>query len=317
MNRSGTKRGRVLIVDDQRLNVQLLTDILQDHYEISVAVDGERAVELCARRPPDLVLLDVQMPGLDGYEVCRRLKADPATREIPVIFVTARDTMEDQVKGLEAGAVDFITKPVHAPIVRARTRTHILLKQHADRLRELALTDTLTGVANRRSFDERLRTEWRRCQRSQSPIGLVMIDVDHFKQYNDAYGHQAGDNCLSRVSNAMRSCLRRPGDMLARYGGEEFACLLPETGLGQAMRKAEELGNAVQELGIPHASSGAAPIVTISRGVAALVPSTELQARELVRIADEMLYEAKRKGRNRTVSGPLDLPGPVTPTPSS
>jgi diguanylate cyclase (GGDEF)-like protein len=269
------------------------------------------------RRPPDLVLLDVQMPGLDGYEVCRRLKADAATREIPVIFVTARDTMEDQVRGLEAGAVDFITKPVHAPIVRARTRTHILLKQHADRLRELALTDTLTGVANRRSFDERLRTEWRRCQRSQSPIALVMIDVDHFKQYNDAYGHQAGDNCLSRISNAMKSCLRRPGDMLARYGGEEFACLLPETGLGQAMRKAEELGNAVQELAIPHASSGAAPIITISRGVAALVPTTELQARELVRISDEMLYEAKRKGRNRTVSSPLDLPGPVTSTPSS
>ncbi len=136
MSRSASKRGRVLIVDDQRLNVQLLTDILKDHYDISVAGDGERAVEFCARRPPDLVLLDVQMPGLDGYEVCRRLKADPATREIPVIFVTARDTMEDQIKGLEAGAVDFITKPVLAPIVRARTRTHILLKQHADRLRE-------------------------------------------------------------------------------------------------------------------------------------------------------------------------------------
>ena len=144
-----------------------------------------------------------------------------------------------------------------------------------------------------------------------------MIDVDHFKQYNDAYGHQAGDNCLSRVSNAMKSCLRRPGDILARYGGEEFACLLPETGLGQAMRKAEELGNAVQELGIPHAASAAAPIVTISRGVAALVPSMDLQARELVRIADEMLYEAKRKGRNRTVAAPLDLSGSATPTPSA
>ncbi|MGH8674842.1 MAG: diguanylate cyclase domain-containing protein, partial [Burkholderiales bacterium] len=272
MSRSGTKRGRVLIVDDQRLNVQLLSDILKDHYDLSIAGDGERAIELCARRPPDLVLLDVQMPGLDGYEVCRRLKADPATREIPVIFVTARDSVEDQIKGLEAGAVDFITKPVHAPIVRARTRTHILLKQHADRLRELAHTDTLTGVANRRSFDDRLKTEWRRCQRSQSPIALIMIDVDHFKQYNDTYGHQAGDQCLARVSAAMKGCLRRPGDMLSRYGGEEFACLLPETGLGQAMRKAEELGESVQALAIAHASSAAGPIVTISRGVAALVP---------------------------------------------
>ena len=316
MSRSGSKRGRVLIVDDQRLNVQLLTDILKDHYDISVAGDGERAVEFCARRPPDLVLLDVQMPGLDGYEVCRRLKADPATREIPVIFVTARDTMEDQIKGLEAGAVDFITKPVLAPIVRARTRTHILLKQHADRLRELALTDTLTGVANRRSFDERLKAEWRRCQRSQSPIALIMIDVDHFKQYNDNLGHQAGDDCLSTVSAAMKDCLMRPADMLARYGGEEFAVLLPETGLGQAMRKAEDLGHAVQELAIPHPSSDAGPVVTISRGVAALVPSTDVQARELVRLADEMLYEAKRKGRNRTVSALDALAGPVTSTPS-
>ena len=309
------KRARVLIVDDQRLNVQLLTDILKEHYDLAIASDGERAIELCERRPPDLVLLDVQMPGLDGYEVCRRLKANPATREIPVIFVTARDSVEDQIKGLEAGAVDFITKPVHAPIVRARTRTHILLKQHADRLRELAHTDTLTGVANRRSFDERLKTEWRRSQRSRLPIALIMIDVDHFKQYNDTYGHQAGDRCLQQICAAMKNSLRRPADLLSRYGGEEFACLLPETPLGQAMRKAEELGESVQRLGIPHASSSAAPVVTISRGVAALIPTGELQARELIRIADEMLYEAKRAGRNRTMCGPLSTLAPVATRP--
>jgi len=309
------KRARVLIVDDQRLNVQLLTDILKEHYDIAIVSDGERAIELCERRPPDLVLLDVQMPGMDGYEVCRRLKENSATREIPVIFVTARDSIEDQIKGLDAGAVDFITKPVHAPIVRARTRTHILLKQHADRLRELAHTDTLTGVANRRSFDERLKTEWRRSQRSRLPIALIMIDVDHFKQYNDTYGHQAGDRCLQQICAAMKNSLRRPADLLSRYGGEEFACLLPETPLGQAMRKAEELGESVQRLGIPHASSSAAPVVTISRGVAALIPTGELQARELIRIADEMLYEAKRAGRNRTMCGPLSTLAPVATRP--
>jgi diguanylate cyclase (GGDEF)-like protein len=311
VSRHAPKRARILIVDDQRLNVQLLTDILKDHYDLAIASDGERAIEICERRPPDLVLLDVQMPGMDGYEVCRRLKASAATREIPVVFVTARDSVDDQIKGLDAGAVDFITKPVHAPIVRARTRTHILLKQHADRLRELALTDTLTGVANRRSFDERLRSEWRRSQRSRSPIALVMIDVDHFKQYNDTYGHQAGDQCLQQISAAMRNCLRRPADLLARYGGEEFACLLPETPLGQAMRKAEELGDAVQRLAIPHQSSSAAPVVTITRGVAALIPTAELQSRELVRVADEMLYQAKHAGRNRTMCGPLPTLAPV------
>jgi len=308
MNRPATKRARVLIVDDQRLNVRVLTDILKDRYDISVAGDGERAIELCERRPPDLVLLDVQMPGLDGYEVCRRLKANPATSEVPVIFITARDGVEDQINGLDAGAVDFITKPVHAPIVLARARTHILLKQHADRLRELALTDTLTGVANRRSFDDRLKSEWRRCQRNRSPIALIMIDIDHFKQYNDTYGHPAGDRCLEQVSTAMKNTLRRPADLLSRYGGEEFACLLPETSLGQAMRRAEELGRSVEQLGIPHAHSSAGPVVTISRGVAALVPGAEVHTRELVRVADEMLYAAKRAGRNRTVSGPLDTP---------
>jgi len=311
VSRPGHKRARILIVDDQRLNVQLLSDILKDHYDLVIASDGERAIEICERRPPDLVLLDVQMPGMDGYETCRRLKANAATREIPVIFVTARDSVEDQINGLDAGAVDFLTKPVHAPIVRARTRTHILLKQHADRLRELALTDTLTGVANRRSFDERLRAEWRRCQRSRSPIALIMIDVDHFKQYNDTYGHQAGDQCLHQISAAMRHCLRRPADLLCRYGGEEFACLLPETPLGQAMRKAEELGDAVERLAIPHEASSPAKVVTISRGVAALVPSAETQARELVRIADEMLYQAKHAGRNRTICGPLPALAPV------
>lgn len=311
MSRPHAKRARILIVDDQRLNVQLLTDILKDHYELAIASDGERAIELCERRPPDLVLLDVQMPGLDGYETCRRLKNNAATREIPVIFVTARDSVEDQIRGLDAGAVDFITKPVHAPIVQARTRTHILLKQHADRLRELALTDTLTGVANRRSFDERLRAEWRRCQRSRTPIALIMIDVDHFKLYNDTYGHQAGDYCLQQICTAMKASLRRPGDLLCRYGGEEFACLLPETPLGQAMRKAEELGDAVQRLAIPHSSSSPIKVVTISRGVAALVPGMDSHARELVKIADEMLYQAKHAGRNRTMSGPLPALGAV------
>ncbi len=307
MNRVETKRARVLVVDDDPSSVHALMEILKVHYEVSVATDGERVVEISERRRPDLVLLDIMLPGLDGYEVCRRLKSNPATSEIPVIFVTARESIDDQIKGLEAGAVDFITTPVHAPLVLARARTHIALKHHADRLRELALTDMLTGVANRRCFEDRLKSEWRRCRRNRSPIALIMIDIDDFKQYNDTYGHQAGDHCLAQVSSAMKRALRRPGDLLSRYGGEEFACLLPETGLGQAMRRAEELGRSVESLGIPHPHSAAGPVVTVSRGVAALVPSAEIQPRELVRAADAMLYAAKRAGRNRTMCGPVDL----------
>lgn len=307
MNRVETKRARVLVVDDDPSSIHLLLEILKVHYEVSVARDGERALEICERRRPDLVLLDTMLPGLDGFELCRRLKSNPATSEIPVIFVTARETIDDQIKGLEAGAVDFIAKPVHAPLVLAHARAHIALKQHADRLRELALTDMITGVANRRCFEDRLRSEWRRCRRNRSPIALIMIDIDHFKQYNDAYGHQAGDHCLAQVASAMKHTLRRPGDLLSRYGGEEFACLLPETGLGQAMRRAEALGRSVENLGIPHAHSAARPVVTVSRGVTALVPSAEIRPRELVRTADTMLYAAKRAGRNRTMSGPVDF----------
>ena len=308
MNRLETKRARVLVVEDDPSCTRVLTEILNDHYEVSVASDAERAIQIGERGRPDLVLLNVTMRGLDGYEICRRLKSNPATSEIPIILVTAHESIDDQIRGLEAGAVDFINRPVHAPLVLARARTHIALKQHADRLRELALTDMLTDVANRRCFEDRLRSEWRRCRRNGSPIALIMIDIDHFKQYNDAHGHQAGDRCLAQVAAAMKNTLRRPGDLLSRYGGEEFACLLPETGLGQAMRRAEELGRSVENLRIPHPHSAAGPVVTVSRGVAALVPSADLRPRELVRAADAMLYAAKRVGRNRTMSGPVDLP---------
>jgi diguanylate cyclase (GGDEF)-like protein len=294
------ERPRILVVDDQPANIQTLHQVLKGECEVSMATSGEQAIAYCQRRAPDLVLLDIVMPGIDGFEVCRRLKADPATRDIPVIFVTSRDSVEDEARGLDVGAVDFIAKPVSAPVVRARVRTHVALKRQADLLRSLAFNDGLTGVANRRWFDERLQVEWLRCRRNRRPLALIMIDLDQFKPYNDHYGHQAGDDCLRAVAAAMKSRLGRPGDLLARYGGEEFVCLLPETPLEGARRKADDLGQAVEALGIAHAHASAADHVTISRGVAALVPGPEPSAAELVHRADEMLYEAKRSGRNRT-----------------
>lgn len=294
------ERPRILVVDDQPANIQTLHQVLKGECEVSMATHGEQAIAYCQRRAPDLVLLDIVMPGIDGYEVCRRLKADPATRDIPVIFVTSRDNAEDEARGLDVGAVDFIAKPVSPPVVRARVRTHVALKRQADLLRSLAFNDGLTGVANRRWFDERLQVEWLRCRRNRQPLALIMIDLDQFKPYNDHYGHQAGDDCLRAVAQAMRSRLGRPGDLLARYGGEEFVCLLPETPLEGARRKADDLGEAVESLKVAHAYATATDHVTISRGVAAVVPGADQAPAELVQRADEMLYAAKRSGRNRT-----------------
>lgn len=294
------ERPRILVVDDQPANIQTLYQVLKGDYDVAMATDGSQAIALCQRRPPDLVLLDVVMPGIDGFEVCKRLKADSATRDVPVIFVTARDSTEDETQGLEVGAVDFITKPVNPPVVRARVRTHVELKRQADFLRSMAFNDGLTGVANRRWFDERLQVEWLRCRRNKLPLSLILLDLDHFKPYNDHYGHQAGDDCLREVAGAMKARLGRPADLLARYGGEEFVCLLPETPYEGARAKAEDLGRAVFELQLAHAGSPTAPVVTISRGVATAAPAVEGSPGELLARADERLYAAKHAGRNRT-----------------
>lgn len=294
------ERPRILVVDDQPTNIQTLYQILKGEFDVSMATDGTQAIAWCQRRAPDLVLLDVVMPGLDGFEVCRRLKSDPATRDVPVIFVTARDSVQDETDGLAAGAVDFITKPVSPPVVMARVRTHVALKAQADLLRSLAFNDGLTGVANRRWFDERLQVEWLRCRRNRLPLSLILIDIDHFKPYNDSYGHQAGDDCLRAIATAMKSRLGRPADLLARYGGEEFVCLLPETHYDGAWAKAEDLGRTVAELAIVHRGSTTAEVVTISRGVATVQPDSDASAADLVQQADARLYVAKRAGRNRS-----------------
>jgi diguanylate cyclase (GGDEF)-like protein len=305
MTEAEIPRSRVLVVDDDPSMGDLLESFLQHEYRVSVATGGEQAIELCHRELPDIVLLDVMMPDADGYDVCRRLKSDPTTRDIPVIFVTARSETEEEIKGLEAGAVDFLTKPVHRGIVLARVRTHVVLRQQAAKLRDMAMTDVLTGVANRRSIEERLESEWRRCRRNGMPLAVIMVDIDHFKLYNDAFGHHAGDNCLQHIASALKKGLRRPGDLLGRYGGEEFICLLPETTLEHAVKRADELGRSVMALNIVQARTADSPVVTVSRGVSATIPSTEIDLSDLLQVADAMLYDAKRRGRNCTMACPL------------
>ncbi|MFN3302709.1 MAG: diguanylate cyclase, partial [Roseateles sp.] len=287
------QRPRLLLVDDQPVNLQALQQVFAADCQLLTATDGEQALQLCREHKPDLVLLDVQMPGMDGHQLCAELKADPLLQDIAVIFVTAQDQPDDETRALHAGAADFITKPFNPTVVHARVRTQLTLKAQADLLRELAFVDGLTGVHNRRHFDARLQAESRRAQRSRAPLAVALADVDHFKRYNDALGHLAGDDCLRRVAAALRTCLRRPTDLLARYGGEEFVCLLPDTDLAGAIDVAQRMEDAVRALGLPH--PGIDGRVTVSLGVAA----GSSAGPGLVEAADKALYLAKAAGRGR------------------
>lgn len=295
------RRTKILLVDDQRLNIQVLHQAFAADHDVCMATGGLQALAVSLAQQPDLILLDIEMPDIDGFEVCKRLKADPATRDIPVIFVTAHVDDVTQMRGLELGAVDFISKPINLKIVRARVNIHLTLKHQADLLRRLAYVDGLTGVPNRRYFDQRLHSEWARAARSGAAISLLMIDVDFFKLYNDTYGHQAGDDCLRRVAGVLASGLKRPADLLARYGGEEFVCLLPGTDVPGALQLAEQLGQQITALRIEHAGSSIADFVTVSVGCCYKpAGASRGEVAELLRQADVQLYKAKQNGRNRS-----------------
>jgi diguanylate cyclase (GGDEF)-like protein len=296
------QRSTILIVDDSPTTIEFLNSVLGSEYEVLFATNGIEGLDIATRAVPDLILLDVIMPGIDGYELCARLKQDPKTRPIPVIFITAMSTDEDEARGLQAGAIDYIIKPISPPIVRARVSNHLELKKYRDLLENLSAMDGLTGIANRRKFGEHLDIEWRRAQRTMMRVSLIMVDIDDFKQYNDTYGHLAGDDCLRRVAGVLAELLRRPADICARYGGEEFACLLPGTEQADASRLAGVMKNGIYALAIPHATSRAADRVTISAGVATLMPLSTIQPSALIDMADKLLYQAKADGRNRVVS---------------
>ncbi len=292
-------RPRLMIVDDQPINLQTLFEIFKQDHEVFIATSGAQALELCYNIVPDLVLLDIIMPDMDGLDVCRQLKANQITKDIPIIFVTSQDNPDDETRGLNAGAVDFISKPVNPAVVRARVKTQLTLKAQSDLLRSLVFIDGLTGVANRRHFNESLEAEWRRCRRMGSSLTIFLIDIDHFKLFNDNYGHQAGDFCLQSIAGILKNEIQRSHDMVARYGGEEFVCILPETKLSGAIQKARDMLRAVSMRAIPHKSSPTADIVTISLGAAICVPNHDHQPEELITLADTMLYQAKENGRNQ------------------
>ncbi len=301
-------RPRLLVVDDQPINIQVMHQIFAADHQMYMATSGAQALAFCRATPPDLVLLDIVMPDMDGFEVCAALKADPSLSGIPVIFVTAHTDAAQETRGLELGAVDFISKPVNPAVVRARVKTQLTLKFQTDLMRKLVFLDGLTGVFNRRYFDQQLSIEMARAVRAQSPLALIMIDVDFFKRFTDHYGHQAGDDCLRQIALTLKESLRRPADLVARYGGEEFACILPDTAFADAMVIARELEKNVRHKAIAHTDSDVASIITISLGVAGYAGQTQTDAEALLALADAQLYCAKNAGRAR-ICGDQFTPG--------
>ncbi len=293
-------RSIVLIVDDQPANIRMLGEALKDDFQIKMATSGRKAIEIAnANDPPDLILLDIIMPGIDGYEVCRQLKKNHRTEKIPIIFITAKDQEKDETRGLDLGAVDYITKPFSLPIVKARVKTHLELKRHRDILEDLSTLDGLTGIPNRRKFDAYLKIEWRRAVRASYPLSLIMIDIDYFKLFNDNYGHDMGDECLKKVAKNLTMTAKRSSDFIARYGGEEFVSILPNTPLEKAAQFAEFLRRNIEELNITHAFSPASDRVTISLGLAMTIPTIGKSHDLLIKSADKALYKAKANGKNR------------------
>lgn len=299
---ANSERQTVLVVDDAISNIKMLGEILREDCDINFATNGKSALSQALKLAPDLILLDVMMPDMNGYEVCQHLKQNPVTADIPVIFITALDSIEDEEKGLEMGAIDYIAKPFHPPIVTMRVRNHLELVRHRKRLKMLSTTDGLTGIANRRRFDDLLHKEWRRALREEEPLSILLIDIDNFKKYNDLYGHLKGDECLKHVATILQNSLKRETDILARYGGEEFAAVLPNTELQGAHQFALQLMQAIERESIVHENNAEFNIVTLSMGLTALVPDKQIDISDALSFTDGCLYEAKNAGRNQCIA---------------
>ena len=294
------ERSTILLVDDDPISLELLAGILGSAYDCPRAMDGGQALDqVAAEPPPDLILLDLNLPDMDGFELCRRIKSDDRLASIPIIFITATGSAENEVRGLNLGAVDFLTKPFSAAVVQARVKTHLRLKAQTEMLERMALVDGLTGLPNRRRFDSALELEGRRAFRERIPLSVLFIDVDSFKAFNDNYGHGAGDECLRRVAEALSSALLRPTDLVARYGGEEFAVLMPNTDREGAVEVGERMREAVEAMGLDHEYSDGGTVVTVSVGAVGGIPARMEEVEHLVSRADEELYRAKREGKNR------------------
>ncbi|MBM9605301.1 diguanylate cyclase [Desulfopila inferna] len=297
------KKARILIVDDEKMNLKVLADLLKNEHSVILARSGAQALKHAfGENPPDLILLDVMMPDMGGYEVIKCLKDNDRTNAIPVIFVTALNSMEDEEHGLKLGAMDYITKPFSPPIVEMRVRNHLRIVHQYRLLDQLAYLDGLTEIPNRRRFEEVFKNECLRAIRNRSPLSIGMADVDFFKQYNDHYGHAMGDRTLQAIARVLHNSVKRPADLVARYGGEEFVMIFPDTDRDSANLVADRIRLSIEELNISHQYSGIADHITISIGLATARLTNEFRPESILEKADINLYTAKQSGRNMVVS---------------
>lgn len=291
---------KILIVDDSMVQAAQLKSILASDYEVSIAQRAEEGLEQAGAGGYSLILLDVIMPGMDGFMLLKKLQEQDATRHIPVILITSLANIEHEQHGLTLGAVDYIVKPFHPLIVKARVNTHIKLYQYRKQVEDQSMTDQLTGVANRRRHDRYSVVKWQEASRLHVALSICMFDIDKFKVYNDSFGHPAGDKVIAAVAKTASAYLRRSTDFFARYGGEEFVAVLMGDEAEKAFEHLKTIRQAIEDLHIPHNPS-VNPWVTVSIGGITVVPKREQSYDTFLKIADTMLYDAKRFGRNQVV----------------
>lgn len=293
------KKPTILVVDDMTATLLLLHDLLKDTYEVKIAKSGTKALEILeSPNDIDLILLDIEMPDINGYDVCKRIKNNETIKNIPIIFITGRTSQEDEEYGLNLGAIDYITKPFNKAIVKLRIKNYLDLKIKNDMLEKLSMYDALTNIKNRRYFDETFEKTFSEIKRDKKSLAVLMIDIDFFKPYNDNYGHGQGDETLRKVAKALEKTIKRASDFVARYGGEEFVILLKDINKDGVEAVANNLLNAVRELKITHEFSKIENYVTVSIGVSYYNSSSDITKLELLLKADETLYNVKNSGRN-------------------
>ncbi|ACH93363.1 response regulatory protein [Borrelia duttonii Ly] len=289
---------KLLLVDDTPTNLDLLLDILQNDYDIRVALNGFDALKQVEIDKPDLILLDVLLPDVSGYEVCRRLKNDPETRDISVIFISSRNSTDAQLEGFNVGGVDYILKPFNGRIINARIKTHLELKRLRDYFKNLSRIDGLTQIPNRRFFTDKFAKSWMQALEHQDNVIVGMLDIDYFKKYNDNYGHTNGDECLKLIAKSLNRIAIKYKIDVARYGGEEFILFSVNKSLEEMIKIVSFLIEDIRNLGIVHEYSDISHFVTVSIGLAEQVPQ-DSNFTNIIKLADDKLYEAKISGRNQ------------------
>ena len=294
------KEFTILITDDEKNNLDILGNILSPNYNLLISRNGTRAIDLAAEHKPDLILLDVLMPEMSGFDVISKLRENEVTAKIPVIFITGLTGTEDEEKGFFLGAVDYITKPFHRSIVMARVNTHIKIIDQMRTIEQIGLIDPLTKITNRPGFENRLNVDWGNAMRMKYPISILIMDIDKVKNYNDTYGHQQGDAALKAFASTATKSLNRSIDLAARWGGEEFVVLLSGTDSNGAAEIAERIRKNIEATVIPTGDGGETRI-TVSIGVNTVIPSANSTIEEFIEKADQALYIAKDSGRNRFV----------------